>query len=144
MRTKRALVMAIVAVLVTGCSAIRFGNDTPADTPRTPPPPPISAAGSWAGSWEVEGQEIQGTLDMLQSGSNLSARFTSETLGEATGSGKVEDEDRVRLELAYHTQCPGRAQLNGRILDQEARFRGTLVASDCTGDAAGSFAFTRH
>ena len=38
---------------------------------------------------------------------------------------------------------PGTIVLSGAILDQDTRLRGTLTATDCTGDASGAFVFAR-
>src|SRR5688572_22963192 len=119
MRSVRALWIGLGAALVAGCSAIRFEPDTPpVEPPRQEARPAVSAAGSWAGAWVVEGQRIQGSLELAQSGADLTARFSSSALGEATGSGKVGDDGQVSLELSYRTQCPGRARLTGQIMEE--------------------------
>jgi len=93
---------------------------------------------------EVEGQEIVGVLTLSQRGRVLGVMFSSTGLiGQATGSGTLEDGGSVRLELEYNVQCPGTIVLSGAILDQDTRLRGTLTATDCTGDASGAFVFAR-
>ena len=126
--------LAFLALLTTACGVIRFGGD----------PPAVRVEGSWTGALEVEGQEIVGVLTLTQRGRDLGVMFSSTGLiGRATGSGRVEDGGRVRLELEYNVQCPGTIVLSGAILDRDTRLRGSVVATDCTGDADGAFVFAR-
>src|SRR5262245_10010771 len=116
---------------VSACSAIGFGPDTP-----VLPPPPIS--GTWAGAWHVDRQDLDGTLVVTQKGNSLTATFRSGTLvANASGSGKVEPDGRLRLELKYRTQCSGTVELDGALVEQGTRLDGVMSASDCTGKASG-------
>ena len=131
---KTSSCLALLALVTTACGVIRFGGD----------PPAVSLEGSWSGALEVEGQEIVGVLTLSQRGRVLGVMFSSTGLiGQATGSGTLEDGGSVRLELEYNVQCPGTIVLSGAILDQDTRLRGTLTATDCTGDASGAFVFAR-
>ena len=126
--------LVLLLLLTSGCGIIRFGGD----------PPVVSMEGSWSGVLEVEGQEIVGVLTLSQRGRGLGAIFSSTGLiGQATGSGTVEEGGRLRLELAYNVQCPGTIVLSGSIIDRDTRLRGSVAATDCTGDAEGGFVFVR-
>ena len=126
--------LVLLSLVITACGGIRFGGD----------PPVVRLEGSWSGALEVEGQEIVGVLTLTQRGRDLGVMFSSTGLiGQATGSGTIEDGGRVRLELEYNVQCPGTIVLSGAILDRDTRFRGSVVATDCTGDADGAFVFAR-
>ena len=125
----------VLIVLVTpACGIIRGGGD----------PSAVRLDGSWTGALEVEGQEVVGVLILSQRARDLRARFSSTGLiGQATGSGRIEDGARVRLELKYNVQCPGAMVLSGAILGQGTRLLGSITATDCTGDAEGAFVFAR-
>lgn len=124
----------VLIVLVTPACGIIRGGDTSA----------VRLDGSWTGALEVEGQEVVGVLTLSQRGRDLRARFSSTGLiGQASGSGRIEDAARVRLELKYNVQCPGAMVLSGAILDQGTRLLGSITATDCTGDAEGAFVFAR-
>jgi len=93
---------------------------------------------------EVEDQEIVGVLTLSQRGRDLGVMFSSTGLiGHVTGSGIIENGGQVRLELEYNVQCPGTIVLYGAIIDQHTRLRGSVTATDCTGDAEGVFVFAR-
>lgn len=140
-RSLSSLRWALLATLLAGCSAIRFEPDTPA----IPDPEPPRVEGSWNGAWIVEGQQVQGTLVIRQQGNELAATFSSAALGKpALGSGRVEDDGRVRLELEYDLSCPGKARMTGTLGEGGAVLGGALAATDCTGDAAGTFSFARR
>ena len=136
----------LVASAAAGCSAIRFESEPePAAAPAPDPRPVASLAGSWAGMWEIEGQRIQGTLVLRQNGADLQATFASPALGgDAAGAGNLDADGQVELELSYNVACPGTARLTGEVLDRAGRLSGTLVATDCTGRANGTFAFSRR
>ena len=126
--------LALIALVTSACGVIRFGGD----------PSAVRLDGSWTGALEVEGQEVVGVLTLSQRGRDLRVRFSSTGLiGQATGSGRIEDGGRVRLELKYNVQCSGAMVLSGAILDQDTRLRGSVTATDCTGAAEGAFVFAR-
>ncbi len=136
MRTFRPWLVLLLVVLATGCSAIGLGGGPPA-------PPPPQLAGGWAGFLEVEGQQILGILWVNQEGRDLGVTFTSTGLiGSASGSGKIEDEGVITMNLVYTTQCKGEMVLSGGVV--EARLQETLSATDCTGNARGGFTFSRR
>ena len=135
-RAAPKIAAALFALALAGCGAIRFGSETPV----TPPP---ALAGGWIGSWTVEGQRIDGTLSLRQNGAALSATFSSKGLGgDAVGTGKVDAQGRVSLELKYRTSCQGTAKLSG-ALDSGGQLGGAIAATDCTGKASGTFSFRR-
>ena len=131
---KMGFYLALITLVTTACGVIRLGGD----------PSAVRLDGSWTGALEVEGQEVVGVLTLSQRGRDLRVRFSSTGLiGQATGSGRIEDGGRVRLELKYNVQCSGAMVLSGAILDQDTRIRGSVIATDCTGDAEGAFVFAR-
>ena len=88
----------LIVLVIPACGIIRVGGD----------PSTVRLEGSWTGALEVEGQEVVGVLTLSQRGRDLRARFSSTGLiGQASGSGRIEDAARVRLELKYNVQCPG-------------------------------------
>lgn len=124
--------LALLVVATSGCGVLRSGGD----------PPAARLEGAWSGALEVEGQQIVGTLTLIQRGRELRARFSSTGLiRQATGGGRIEDDGRVRLELEYNVQCSGAMVLSGEILEHDTRIRGRLTATDCTGSAEGAFVF---
>lgn len=143
----RAVALSLLAFVAAGCGAIRFDPDSEPQLPVPRPAPTAAAAvgGSWNGIWEIDGQRIEGTLTLRQTGSDLDATFASAALGsDAVGTGMVGEGDSVRLTLNYNVACPGTAELTGELRQQGALLGGSLVASDCTGRATGTFAFTRR
>ena len=130
-----------LALIAVGCSAIRFDPE-----PQKPEAPRVALlTGRWTGALEVEGHRISGTLLLRQEGEDLAASFTAPDLGgESSGAGTIQEDGSVQIELRYHTQCPGRVQLNGAVLDDAGRLAGSLAATDCTGRAAGAFTFVRR
>lgn len=100
--------------------------------------------GRYEGTVVVEGQSIPGSLQLVQDAGSLSAVFDSPSLGlQATGTGQVSPEGEARLQVDYNLQCPGVAELSGDFGEEEGTFRGNVTASDCTGDLAGVFDFSR-
>lgn len=100
--------------------------------------------GRYEGAMVVEGQSIPGSLQLLQDRGSLSAVFDSPSLGlQANGTGQVSPEGDARIEVAYNLQCPGLAELSGDFGEDGDTFRGKVTASDCTGDLAGVFDFSR-
>jgi hypothetical protein len=142
----RALALAFIAAIAAACSAIRFEEEPQPPAPAPPPDQPVaSVAGAWAGFWEIEGQRIQGTLTLRQDRGDLQATFASSALGSgAAGTGRVAADGSIALDLRYNIECPGTAQLDGDLMDRGGRLDGTLVATDCTGKANGTFSFSRR
>ena len=126
--------LSLLALLTTACGVSRFEGD----------PPAVRVEGSWTGTLEVEGQEVVGVLMITQRGRDLGVMFSSTGLiSQAIGSGTIEDGGRVRIELKYNVRCPGTIVLSGAIINRDARLRGSVAATDCTGEADGAFVFAR-
>ena len=101
----------------------------------------MQVAGSYDGQWLVEGSDISGILDIAQTGTELLATFNAVSIGlAAQGSGTIGD-DRIELTLSYSFQCPSTAIMRGRITAENMRYTGDITASDCTGEAIGTFSF---
>jgi hypothetical protein len=99
----------------------------------------------WVGGIEADGQPIDGTLRITQTGWDLEVEFASPSIGiRAGGTGTVTDEGEVAMELSYNIECPGTAVLSGTITEGGTRLSGGLSAADCTGNTGGSFSFTRR
>lgn len=100
--------------------------------------------GRYQGTVVVEGQSIPGSLDLEQDGATLSAVFEAPSLGlEARGAGQVSPEGEARIQVDYNLQCAGVAEMTGDFGEGASTFRGSVVASDCTGDLSGVFDFSR-
>jgi len=107
-------------------------------------PRPERVQGTLGGVVIVEGTEIEGLLELSTASEGFQARFHSESFGfEASGEGRL-DGGRLRLELEYDVDCPGELRMLGPYDAEGGRWSGELVASDCTGDAEGSFRFVRR
>lgn len=133
---------------VAGCTPV--GSSGPAAQPQPPAesappvsePPPV--AGLWTGFISVEGQGINGTLDLGQEGGDLEAVFDAPDFGlHAEGGGTIDGTGEIVLRLGYDLQCPGTAELVGRRSADGAVLEGALTAADCTGSSQGSFTFRR-
>ena len=118
------------AVVLWGCAT--FGGGVP------------DVGGHWAGIVVVEGQTLEGELEVVQVGPALTVIFQAPALNlRATGDGQVHDDGSARLQVEYDLQCPGVAEMSGDFTDGERSFRGSLVATDCSGELAGTFDFSR-
>jgi hypothetical protein len=119
------------------------GNQgTEAPAPAAPELPDVQ--GLWQGSVTVEGQTIDGTLDLTQDGADLGAAFSAPAFGlEAEGGGTVDAEGNVQIILDYNLECPGSAHLNGVLRADGTILSGTVEATDCTGQMLGAFDFQR-
>lgn len=121
---------ATALVLIMGCAS--------------PGPGIVDVAGVYQGQLDLDGILITGTLEMTQEGPEVIVMFNSPSIGiTASGEGVVNDA-QVLLRLDYDFQCPGEARLEGTFAVENGLYSGTATASDCTGDAAGSFSFTRR
>jgi hypothetical protein len=89
----------------------------------------------------LEGGEIPGALEIIREGRRgiRGALQTASGL-RADGQGSLQG-DKLSLELVYGGDCPGRMRLEGSWDEGEGRYEGTVQASDCTGNAAGTFRF---
>jgi hypothetical protein len=101
-------------------------------------------AGSYAGSVVVEGQGIDGVLEVQQEGADLTVVFDAPAFGlTAEGRGTLAEDGTARIFLDYDLQCPGRAEMVGQFSDEGTDFSGNIMAADCTGEMAGTFSFAR-
>lgn len=101
-------------------------------------------AGTYTGGVSVEGQGIDGTLDVTQDGPDLSLVFDAPAFGlVAEGSGTVAEDGTARAFLDYDLQCPGRAEMVGSFSEDGATFSGNITAVDCSGQVGGTFSFRR-
>lgn len=141
--------VAVVAVFSAGCSMVGSAGTPGSSAPPPPaeaPPAPAApeVAGRWTGFMSVEGQGLNGTLDLDQDGHDLQAVFEAPDFGMvAEGAGSVDAAGRVVIRLTYNLQCEGTAELVGRRSPDGVVIDGTLTASDCTGSSEGSFTFRR-
>lgn len=130
----RILVVATTTTGLLGCSALPFRSGSPA----------VNVAGAWTGAAVVDGGPIPGVLTLRQSGMSLQATFVSADGGvQAEGSGEVFADGTVEIRLSYDIECPGTATFRGTYSDADEALAGTILASDCTGRALGSFEFIR-
>lgn len=128
----KKITVIVLALLASGCAAIRFGATAP------------DVSGSWEGSVVVDAQRIPGTLTVEQEGRVLDLGFVAPEFElNAQGTGEISEEGELWMDLSYNLQCPGNARLEGRISEDANRMSGTLEAVDCTGTVTGTFSFTR-
>lgn len=137
-----------LALLLAAPACTRVGQPVAEPAPdvavEPAPPPPPDVSGAWSGYLSVEGQGLDGTLQVEQDGSVLSVVFEAPGFGlRAEGAGQVSANGEVAVTLEYDLQCPGTAQLAGLRSDDGLVLDGSLTASDCTGSSAGSFSFRR-
>lgn len=122
------LVVLLLSIVVQGCSALRFGRDEP------------DLTGTWIGSFDVEGQAVDGSLVLVHEGDDLEATFSAPSMGlSAEGNGTV-DGERFTMVLDYNMECPGVARLRGTI-SEGTSLSGSFQATDCTGTMSGTFSF---
>lgn len=132
-----ALILSL-PVLAAGCA-------TASDPAQGPAAPAVAqVGGSWVGSVTVEGQAIDGTLELTQDGAALQAQFSAPAFGlSAAGAGRVLAEGKVEIRLDYNMQCPGAADMDGTLSSDGKLLSGVLRATDCTGQMVGAFDFRR-
>ncbi len=141
--------LALALALVAGATACtRVGQPVTDPAPHgAAEPEPVAlpdVSGAWTGYLSVEGQGLDGTLQIEQDGGELSVVFEAPDFGlRAEGAGSVSAEGEVAVTLEYDLQCPGTAELAGLRSDDGLVLDGSLSASDCTGSSAGSFSFRR-
>ena len=135
-RKLRGTVGFAVAVLVAACSTVGGAPE--------PAIPPEQVQGLFGGVVTVDGTEIEGLLELTSSEDGYLADFNSESFGfSASGDGAMEGR-RLRLELDYDMDCRGELRLLGPYDPEQGTWTGELVASDCTGNAEGTFRFLRR
>lgn len=147
---RRAIQSSAMLALVAlgGCTLVGSSPAGEAPAPEAGEPVPARELpmvdGRWTGFISVEGQGVNGTLDLTQEGPTLQGTFDAPDFGMvAEGGGTIDLEGRVELRLSYNLQCAGSAELVGRRSSDGAVIDGTLTASDCTGSSEGSFTFRR-
>ena len=139
--------IALLVVLASGCTPVASagpgGSPQPALESAEPAEVP-DVAGLWTGFISVEGQRVNGTLDLGQEGGDLVAVFDAPEFGlVAEGTGSITAGGEIVLRLTYDLQCPGTADLTGRRSTDGAVIDGALTAADCTGSSEGSFSLRR-
>jgi hypothetical protein len=145
-RSLRRFPSLLAAALLAACSSGPGAGPgaAPDPAPEAGPPDYPEASGSWTGSLIVEGQPIDGTLELGQDGGDLTALLAAPAMGvTAEGGGTISREGEVRILLDYDVQCPGSAELIGTLGPGGATLAGILEAGDCTGSTSGSFEFHR-
>lgn len=131
-------------LLAGGCQLVSgrtpdTGFDAAEDRSTAPVP-----EGRFEGFIEIEGGRVEGTLTLTPSGPlSFEGLFDSSPDLLARGPGRLRDR-WVRLELSYGGSCPGRMRLDGRWRDEAGELSGSVEASDCTGEAKGTFLFLRR
>lgn len=121
-----------LALVVGGCASLGGGPSFP------------DVGGTYTGGVSVEGQGIDGTLDISQEGPDLAVVFDAPSFGlTAEGQGTLGEDGSARVFLDYDLQCPGRAELVGRFSEDGTQFSGNITAGDCTGQMGGTFSFRR-
>lgn len=99
--------------------------------------------GRFTGFLEIEGGRMEGVLILTPTGGlAFDVLFESPPDLVASGAGRLR-EQWVRLELSYEGSCPGRMRLDGRWEEANGTLSGSVDASDCTGEAEGTFLFLR-
>ena len=135
------LALAVVATALSGCSSVRFGEETAAAEPVAIP----ALAGTWTGTLGVEGQgTVEGRLVMTQEGRELAGDLRIPSLGlDTSGAGTVTADGRVEMSFEYDLGCAGVAELDGQLSEEDRRMTGSYTADDCTGSSGGRFTFVR-
>ncbi len=134
--------------LVGGCTTV--GGVASTDAPQALEPPveevaevPV-VAGSWSGFLSIEGSNLDATLEVEQSGSEVTLVLEAPDLRlTATGGGRIAADRKIEFDARYETQCPGVARLRGVLEADGLQMSGPLEVEDCTGGAAGAFLFNR-
>lgn len=146
------LVLAGASLLAAACTTVGSGQGSeqgsgtaPATGPGVEPERTVpNLGGAWTGFLSVEGENLDGTLRIEQTGSILSMVLEAPGFElRATGTGRVELDGAIRADLQYETTCPGVARLRGSLEGDGLALSGPLTVEDCTGSASGTFLFNR-
>jgi hypothetical protein len=130
---QRARILALTALSLAAWGCATFGGGGVPDV-----------AGHYQGAVVVEGQTIEGELEVVQVGPALTVIFQAPSFNlRATGDGQLQDDGSARIQVDYDLQCPGVAEMSGDFVEDARVFRGSLVATDCSGELAGTFEFSR-
>ncbi len=135
------------ALLAAACTPVGSGQG-PGTAPPTPDVAPERTVpnlnGAWTGFLSVEGENLDGTLQIQQTGSVLSMVLEAPGFElRASGTGRVGPEGGITADLQYETTCPGVARLRGSLEADGLAMSGPLTVEDCTGSASGTFLFNR-
>ncbi|MGW8267200.1 MAG: hypothetical protein ACWGSQ_12600 [Longimicrobiales bacterium] len=131
------------ALILSVWSCQLVGGRRPADPsePRAEGPSVPVPEGAFEGFIEIEGGRVNGTLTLTPTeGAEFECFFESPPDLVALGRGRIRDRE-IRLELTYEGACPGRMTLEGRWETGSGNLTGGVGASDCTGEARGTFLF---
>ena len=133
--------LTLLAALTWSCQLGGGGRPAEPSQPRAEAPPVPVPAGAFLGFIEIEGGRVDGTLTLTPAGGpEFEGFFESPPDLVALGRGRVRDRE-IRLELSYEGACPGRMVLDGRWEAASGNLTGVVTASDCTGEARGTFLF---
>jgi len=133
----------LVALILSGWSCQLVGGRGPADPSqlRAEAPSVPVPEGAFEGFIEIEGGRVNGTLTLTPTeGAEFECFFESPPDLVAIGRGRIRDRE-IRFELTYAGACPGRMTLDGRWETASGNLTGGVGASDCTGEARGTFLF---
>jgi hypothetical protein len=141
LRLDRLGLLALGVALLWGCQVVggwgfgESGASLPGGSEASVP------HGEFEGFLEIEGGRISGTLTVTPSGGRrFEGLFKAPPDLVALGEGRIRERE-MRLELSYEGACPGRLTLDGRWEAATGNLSGVATASDCTGDAKGTFLF---
>jgi hypothetical protein len=144
MRRGLGVLALLVSAGFSGCASSGSVSSTPSveTAPAATDLPDVG--GSWRGYVSVEGQALDGVLQLTQTGDALEAVFQAPSFGlRANGTGSISADGSVEVVLSYNLQCAGEAVMTGELSDDGLAMSGDLDAGDCTGSMVGSFRFTR-
>jgi len=143
------------ALFLAGCQIVGGAAPSPPATRPPAPNPPVPSPPApeaeepevrrgvvYQGIIEIGGGSLPAALEIVQEG-RRDVRGALQTVSGllAEGEGRLRG-NRLELELVYGGDCPGQMSLDGEW-DQESQiYRGTMQASDCTGNGEGTFLFT--
>jgi len=142
-RVLMVLSLLLLILWPSGCRLIGLGETDPGlpPNPRTSLPMP---QGTFQGFIEVDGGRVEGQLSLTPGdGAELQASFAGPPDLLATGPGGMYD-DEINLNLRYEGDCSGSMTLMGTWEPGPGRLTGVVQARDCTGQAEGTFLFTRR
>ncbi|MFC1575798.1 hypothetical protein ACFL5A_04060 [Gemmatimonadota bacterium] len=134
----RGIILALLALSSAGCQMV--GRVSPTQPPVVVPPPASPGPhGMYSGSFQIEGGETAVNLNLTRRGDRdlLGVLVTPDGI-RAEGAGSLRGQE-IRLELRYGGDCPGTMVLVGEWNQETNGIQGVVRASDCTGQAEGTF-----
>ncbi|MEZ4424071.1 MAG: hypothetical protein R3E98_11730 [Gemmatimonadota bacterium] len=105
-------------------------------------PEAMAVAGSYAGTVQIESEEIPARLELRQRGDRLEGSLRLVRRLEAQGDGEITGRG-LTLGLAYDQGCAGQLVLTGRATPDGTRLEGSIRVADCTGTVGGRFSLRR-